>query len=86
VHSIDYIKFNILVKGEIEKMKPIWYFVGLILLIMGLIIVASGIYQMMNPPESKTILSELNPDLWWGIIMTAAGTIYLIANRGKTVR
>jgi divalent metal cation (Fe/Co/Zn/Cd) transporter len=66
-------------------MKPIWYFVGLILLIMGIIIFISGIYSLMNPPVNKTVLGELNPDIWWGLIMTAAGSVYFFANRRKSI-
>ena len=50
-------------------MKPIWFFVGLILLIMGGIIVLTGIYFMINPSADKKVLSSLHPDLWWGAIM-----------------
>ena len=61
-------------------MKPIWYFVGLLLLIIGLIIFATGIYFLINPGVNKTILSNLNPDVWWGGVMIIAGGILLIKN------
>ena len=32
------------------QMKPIWYFVGLILLVMGTLILLSGIYHLISPP------------------------------------
>src|SRR4030043_83809 len=35
---------------EIKKMKPIWYFVGLILFIMGGIVLLTGTYQFFSPP------------------------------------
>lgn len=62
-------------------MKPIWYFVGLILSIMGGIILISGIVNLVNPPESKIVLSEKHPDIWWGAIMLVVGIIYVIRNR-----
>ena len=49
-----------------HKMKPIWYFVGLILLVMGGLILITGIYQVINPPERITILAETHPNIWWG--------------------
>ena len=61
-------------------MKPIWYFVGLLLSVMGLIIFATGIYILINPGENKTVLSHLNPDVWWGAVMIIAGGILLIKN------
>jgi len=54
-------------------MKPIWFFVGLILLTMGGIIFLSGIYQLFNPPAIKKVLAETHPDIWWGIIMILFG-------------
>lgn len=66
-------------------MKPIWFFVGMILLVMGLIILASGIYSLAYPPVNKTILSEHYPDIWWGCLMSIVGLIYVLANKGKKV-
>ncbi len=62
-------------------MKPIWYFVGLILTIMGGIILMSGIYNLYFPPESKVVLGEKHPDIWWGAVMVVVGIIYIIRNR-----
>ena len=66
-------------------MKPIWYFVGLILLVIGAIIFFTGIYQVINPPETKTILAETHPNVWWGIIMVAFGTLLYLKNRKKII-
>lgn len=66
-------------------MKPIWYFVGLLLLSMGAIIMLTGVYHVFNPPASATVLAQLQPNLWWGGIMTLAGLIFLLANKNKTV-
>ena len=65
-----------------QKMIPIWYFVGLILLIMGGLILSSGIYNFISPPVVKTILSETHPDIWWGAIMVLfGGGMFLIARK-----
>jgi hypothetical protein len=66
-------------------MKPIWYFVGLLLLAMGVIITISGLYALANPPARQTVLGYLHPDIWWGCIMLVAGTIFLLTNRKKIV-
>ena len=58
-------------------MKPIWYFVGLILLVIGALIFLSGLYQLVDPPATKTVLAETHPNLWWGALMTVfGGTMY----------
>ncbi len=66
-------------------MKPIWYFVGLILTITGVIVVAAGVYNMMNPPAVQKVLAETHPELWWGAIMIAVGSIYIWKNHNKKV-
>ena len=61
-----------------HAMKPIWYFVGLILTIMGTLIMMSGLYQLISPPAVKTVLAETHPDIWWGAVMILfGGTMYL---------
>lgn len=70
---------------EEHKMKPIWFFVGLILLAMGGIIILSGIYQLINPPEIKTVLAETHPAIWWGAIMLVFGGILYWKTRKQTV-
>jgi hypothetical protein len=56
-----------------HSMKSIWFFVGLILLVMGALIFISGIYDILNPPETKTVLARIHPALWWGTIMCVFG-------------
>jgi hypothetical protein len=68
-----------------HAMKPIWYFVGLILLIIGLLIMLTGIYELFNPPAVKTVLGETHPDIWWGAIMTVFGLGMYLKTR-KTSR
>jgi divalent metal cation (Fe/Co/Zn/Cd) transporter len=62
-------------------MKSIWYFVGLLLTIMGAIIIASAVYSMINPPDNPKTLAHLHPDLWWGLIMLVFGLFFAIRNR-----
>jgi hypothetical protein len=70
---------------EQKKMKPIWYFVGLMLSAMGVVVEISGIVNYSDTQAAKTVLSELHPALWWGAVMIVSGLIFLLANRKKTV-
>ena len=67
-------------------MKPIWYFVGLLLLIMGTIVLAAGLYTLVYPPPEHKVLEQLHPDLWWGAVMMLSGVVFLLLNRKKTVQ
>lgn len=58
-----------------QNMKPIWYFVGMILMVMGGIIFLTGIYGLLYPPAVKKVLADTHPNIWWGIIMILFGGI-----------
>ena len=66
-------------------MKPIWYFVGLILLVIGSIIFITGLYLLFSPPETNSVLGELYPNIWWGALMVVVGFIYVIKNKNVVV-
>ena len=66
---------------EQKKMKPIWYFVGLVLLTIGALVFGTGIVLAAFRVKSPTVLSELHPDIWWGAIMLAAGGLFFWKNR-----
>ncbi len=66
-------------------MKSIWFFVGLLLTIMGAIITASAVFSLFSPPDQTKILSHLHPDLWWGVFMLAFGLFFAIFNRRDKV-
>jgi hypothetical protein len=71
--------------GKTAGLKTIWYFVGLVLMAMGGLTIISGVIQLISPPATRTVLSELHPALWWGGIMSITGIIYYLTNRNKTV-
>ena len=66
-------------------MKPIWYFVGLFLTAVGVVVLASGLYDLVYPPAEKTVLSEIHPGVWWGAVILVAGLLFYYLNRKKTV-
>jgi hypothetical protein len=66
-------------------MKPIWYFVGLILLAIGSIILLTGLYLLISPGKTNYVLGELYPNIWWGALMIVVGLIYVIKNKNVIV-
>jgi hypothetical protein len=67
-----------------KGMKPIWYFVGLILLVIGGLVFCSGIYLLLNPPVVKTVLAETHPNIWWGGFMIIFGGGMYLKMRKQT--
>ena len=60
---------------EERRIIPVWFFVGLILLIYGVLILATGIYGFNHPPA--TVLAELHPAVWWGALLVVIGAVYV---------
>ncbi len=60
-------------------MISIWFFIGISLLVNGALILAAGIYQLLNPPAEVTIvLYNLHANVWWGAILFVVGLIYCL--------
>ena len=64
-----------------HQITPVWFFVGLLLLIYGALILASGLAEWRNPPP--TVLAELHAPVWWGGLMVALGIAYVIMFRPR---
>ena len=64
-----------------HQMKSIWYFVGLMLVVMGLIVLGSGVSTALDPPATRTILAETHPGIWWGAVLATFGGLLFLRNR-----
>jgi hypothetical protein len=64
-----------------RRHTSIWLFSGLLLLIYGLIIMATGIWELSHPPGVEPVLWQLHAPIWWGGLMTAGGLFYTIRFR-----
>jgi hypothetical protein len=71
---------------ETKPMKPIWYFVGLMLTAMGAVVLVSGLLDYSGERTARTVLSELHPAIWWGAVMIVAGMIFFLTNRKAKVQ
>jgi hypothetical protein len=54
----------------------IWFFIGLSLLVNGILILASGLYELIQPPAVPVVLFHLHAAIWWGALMSIIGAIY----------
>lgn len=61
--------------SEDHHMIPVWFFVGMILAVYGVIILITGIYELSYPPS--TVLANLHPAIWWGALLTVLGGVYV---------
>jgi hypothetical protein len=62
----------------------IWFFIGVLLAVYGLIILAAGIADWNNP--GSLVLADLHVGVWWGALMLILGAVYSFVfapNRGR---
>lgn len=67
--------------GDKHHIIPVWFFVGALLLIYGVLIFATGLMELSSPPD--IVLADLHAPVWWGSLMTATGAAYVIAFRPR---
>jgi hypothetical protein len=56
----------------------IWFFIGLSLLVNGVVILGAGVYELFNSPEQPVVLFRLHAGVWWGALLTIIGAVYCI--------
>jgi hypothetical protein len=56
----------------------IWFFIGISLLLNGLLIMGAGIYQYVYPPSNPVVLYHLHAGIWWGGFLLLCGLIYCV--------
>ena len=61
--------------SEKHHIIPVWFFVGLLLLVYGVMIIISGLIHWNSPPPGVE-LTELHAPVWWGCILTLLGSVY----------
>ncbi|MGW8256610.1 MAG: hypothetical protein ACWGMZ_03900 [Thermoguttaceae bacterium] len=66
-----------------EHQIPIWFFIGILIGVYGLIIFGSGLYYLAFPPpvDERVALFNLHADLWWGAMMIVLGCFYYVRFR-----
>lgn len=56
----------------------IWFFVGISLLVNGLLILGAGLYELFHPPTRQVVLYHLHASVWWGGVLALIGAVYCI--------
>ena len=56
----------------------IWFFIGVLLSLYGVIITATGLYELVSPPANPPVLANLHASIWWGAVLLIIGLTYFI--------
>ena len=64
-----------------QGMVSIWFFIGALLLVYGILITGAGLYELSNPPEHPVVHAELHAGIWWGALLLVLGIFYSVKFR-----
>ena len=53
----------------------IWFFIGLLILIYGVLILGAGIAGLSSPPP--VVMAQLHVAIWWGAFLIVIGAVYV---------
>ena len=67
--------------SEKHHILPVWFFIGVLFLIYGALIFASGLAEWSSPPD--TTLANLHAPVWWGGLIFLVGLVYTLAFRPR---
>ena len=62
-------------------MISIWFFIGVLLLAYGVLILGAGLYELAAPPQHPVVLAGLHAGIWWGALLIALGVVYSLRFR-----
>lgn len=68
--------------SEKHHIIPVWFFVGVLLFVYGILILVSGLADWSNPPANVE-LTQYHAPVWWGALLTVLGAIYSLIFRPK---
>jgi hypothetical protein len=60
---------------------PVWFFVGIIFVVYGAIILVTGFVEISHPPHTE--LSQLHPAIWWGAVILVVGVFFAGRHRRR---
>jgi hypothetical protein len=61
---------------------PIWFFIGALLAVYGVLIFGAGVYGLFHPPQ--VALADLHVGIWWGALLVVIGLGYVRAFRPRS--
>ena len=58
----------------------IWFFIGICLVVIGALILGTGIYELVSPPpvQLRVVEYSYHAPVWWGAILLALGAFYSV--------
>jgi hypothetical protein len=59
---------------EKHNLIPVWFFVGVMVLVYGIAILGTGLSEWSHLPA--TVLADIHAPVWWGGLLVLLGTFF----------
>lgn len=59
----------------------IWFFIGVLLLVYGVLILGAGVWELEHPTAAPVVLAGRHMAIWWGAGLLLLGLFYSIRYR-----
>ena len=69
--------------GRGERLS-IWFFVGMLTVVYGLVLTPYGAWEWFGNHEAPTVLNNLHPTFWWGMLLFLFGLFYTLKFRPRS--
>ena len=82
MHSREFAAKRFLLSCRVPTAMPhhahvsIWFFIGLLLDIYGVLILGASLYGLFVPPQHPVVLANVHAGIWWGILLIVLGLVY----------
>jgi len=73
--------------AEHKHFISIWFFIGLLLTVYGVLILGSGLYELNSPVAGaqggveSNVMANLHAAIWWGALLLVSGLGYVFSFR-----
>jgi hypothetical protein len=54
----------------------IWFFIGVLLIVYGVLILGYGLFELATHQTANVVLADLHAPVWWGALLLALGLFY----------
>jgi hypothetical protein len=59
-----------------HELLPVWFFIGLLLAVYGIIVLIAGVWELSNPPA--VVLAKYHSGIWGGLLLLLIGGFYTV--------
>jgi hypothetical protein len=64
--------------SETKHFIPIWFFIGVLLTIYGVLIMGSGLWDLWLGIQRDVVMANLHAPVWWGALLLVVGVFYCV--------